>query len=374
MTFPAPYTPMIPIPSSAKILRRRLLPPHVLGTILGLVALLFLLSVGAMAENADRPRPSAADVVEDNQLIDTASFLYQDLFSELQGQHGFSAAELAKVFSELRLDKKVLQLMDRQGEAKPYYLYRANFITAAIIAIGKQQLAAHQALFDRIEEVYGVDREVIVAIWAMETRFGTNQGTFGLWQTLNTLFAAYPRRSLFYRSEIIDFLLLCRRYGLDPQRIKGSYAGAFGQAQFMPSSYNKHAVDFDGDGRPDLVRSYPDIFASIANYLKKYGWTLHTPLFAELGRELRSPILVKIWEEGRTGRIPRQQVTELQQIDLPASPQERPLSLIAVELAPQQGGGMRYIAGYPNFQVITEYNHSNKYAMAVAEMAEAFKQ
>jgi membrane-bound lytic murein transglycosylase B len=334
--------------------------------------LVILMMSVAVADSG--PAPRAADAVEDGQPIDITSPLYQDLFFELQQQHGFSLADLAKVFNDLRIDKKVLQLMDRQGEAKPYYQYRANFITAAIIAIGKQQLVIHQALFDRIEEMYGVDREAIVAIWAMETRFGTNQGTFGLWQTINTLFAAYPRRSSFYRGELIEFLLLCRRHGLDPQRIKGSYAGAFGQAQFIPSSYNKYAVDFDGDGRPDLVRSYPDIFASIANYLKKFGWNLHTPLFVEIGRELQSPDLIKVWQEGRTGRMDWRRVAALQQIDLPPPPQELPLSLVGVELAPQQGGGMRFLAGYPNFQVITEYNHSSKYAMAVAEMAEAFKQ
>jgi membrane-bound lytic murein transglycosylase B len=341
----------------------------------GACCFFFLLLLSLSLAWADSgPAPRAADAVENDQPIDLTSPLYQDLFYELQQQHGFSLAELAKVFNDLRIDKKVLQLMDRQGEAKPYYQYRANFITAAIIAIGKQQLAVHRTLFDRIEEEYGVDREAIVAIWAMETRFGTNQGTFGLWQTINTLFAAYPRRSLFYRGELIEFLLLCRRHGLDPLRIKGSYAGAFGQAQFIPSSYNKYAVDFDGDGRPDLVRSYPDIFASIANYLKSFGWLYHTPLFVELGRELRAPELIKVWQEGRTGRIDWRRVAALQQIDLPPPPQELPLSLVGVELAPQQGGGMQFFAGYPNFQVITEYNHSSKYALAVAEMAEAFKQ
>ena len=354
------------------------LPPTVNSPVIGsflraiTVFVLLLLAVTATAE--EQTAPSAADAVADDQPIDIASPLYQDLFAELQRQHGFSSAELQKVFGDLRINRKVLQLMDRQGEAKPYYQYRANFITSAILAIGKQQLAVHQTLFDRIEAQYGVNREVIVAIWAMETRFGTNQGTFGLWQTLNTLFAAYPRRSLFYRGELIDFLLLCRRHGLDPQRIKGSYAGAFGQAQFMPSSYNKYAVDFDGDGRPDLVRSYPDIFASIANYLQVFGWIRDTPLFCELGRDLQSPDLVKVLQEGRTGRIDWRRVAALQQMALPPSPQDLPLSLVALELAPQQGGGMRYVAGYPNFQVITEYNHSSKYAMAVAEMAKALKE
>ena len=332
-----------------------------------------LSTLSAAFAAAPEKGPLAADLVADNQPIDTSSPLYADLFRDLAERHGFTQGELHRYFDDLRIDRRVLQLMDRQGEAKPYYQYRANFITAAIIAIGKQQLEVHRALFDRIEDVYGVDREAIAAIWAMETRFGTNQGTFGLWQTLNTLFSAYPRRSLFYRGELVEFLLLCRRYGLDPQRIKGSYAGAFGQAQFMPSSYNKYAVDFDGDGRPDLVRSYPDIFASIANYLKTFGWSFRTPLFAELGRELSSPVLAQVLQEGRSGRIDWRRAASLQNVPLPPSPEDRPLSLVAVELSPQQGGGMRYIAGYPNLQVISEYNHSSKYAMAVAEMAEAFK-
>ncbi|MDK9706719.1 MAG: lytic murein transglycosylase [Desulforhopalus sp.] len=315
----------------------------------------------------------AADLVTENQPIDITNPQYLDLFRELQEQYHFPEPQLQQLFAKLHIDRKVLQLMDRQGEAKPYHQYRSLFISPMTIAIGKQNLAIHQRLFDRIEERYQVDREAIVAIWSIESRFGTSQGNFSLFQTLNTLFAAYPRRSAFYRKELINFLILCRDNGFDPWSIKGSYAGAFGQAQFMPSSFNTYAVDFDGDQRPDIVNSLPDIFASIAHYLKEFGWIFHTPLYAELGRELRSDMLIQAYTEGRKGRVDWRRLAKIQDVSLPQSPGDMPLSIVGLELAPQDGSGMRYIAGYPNMHAINEYNHSSKYAMAVAEMAESLK-
>lgn len=317
--------------------------------------------------------PQAADLVADGQSIDVAGTQYQNLLSELQEQHHFTKSQLHLLFTDLRIDRKVLQLMDRQGEAKPYYQYRSLFITPMVIAIGKQQLAIYQELFDRIETQFKVDREVVVAIWAIESRFGANQGGFNLFQTLNTLFAAYPRRSPFYREELINFLILCRDNGLDPLSIKGSYAGAFGQAQFMPSSFNKYAVDFDGDKHTDIINSLPDIFASIAHYLRMNGWIFKAPLYAELGDELRSDTLVQAYHEGRKGRVDWRMVTSLQKVNLPRPPKDEPLSIIGLEMTAQERGGMRFFAGYPNMQAINEYNHSSKYSMAVAEMVEAFK-
>ncbi len=337
-----------------------------------LVVALFIISFPCTIYCAESA-PLAADLVVDGQPIDVSDIQYRDLFRELQEQYHFSKSELQLLFANLRIDRKVLQLMDRQGEAKPYYQYRSLFITPLAIATGKRHLLTHHLLFDRIEAEFQVDREIVVAIWAIESRFGVNQGGFNLFQTLNTLFAAYPRRSPFYRIELINFLTLCRDNGLDPLSIRGSYAGAFGQAQFMPSSFNKYAVDFDGDKRPDLIHSLPDIFASIANYLNKFGWAIRTPLYAELGRELRSEILTQAYNDGRKGRIDWRQLMTLQNVTLTRPPKDGPLSIIGIEQEPQEGGGMRFLAGYPNMQAINEYNHSNKYAMAVAEMAEAFK-
>jgi membrane-bound lytic murein transglycosylase B len=333
------------------------------------ILLVILMCINCSADDT----PKAADLVADNQPIDLSSERYQQFFDELEQQHHFPRKELKNLFTGLKVDRKVLELMDKQWEAKPYYQYWPLFITPSVISKGKQSLKQYRRLFDRIETEIGVDREIVVAIWGIESRFGFNQGGFNLFRTLNTLFDKYPRRSDFFRKELINFLILCRANDIDPLKINGSYAGAFGQAQFMPSSFNEYAVDFDGDNRRDLINSMEDIFASIANYLKRFGWTLHAPVYSDIGIELKSELLVNTYKEGRKGLIDWRLLAETQQITIPRPPHNGKLSVVGLQQSPRKGGGMRYIAGYPNFLAITEYNHSVKYAMAVSEMAEAFK-
>lgn len=318
-------------------------------------------------------KPKAADLVLHGQLIDLNSKKYQQLFQELEDKHHFKHETLLQLFQGVQINRKVLVLMDRQWESKPYYQYWPLFITPATIKRGKEKLVQHHLLFDRIEEKFRVDREVIVAIWAIESRFGTNTGGFSLFQSLNTLFDAYPRRSDFFRKELLNYLRLCRENGIDPHAVRGSYAGAFGQAQFMPSSFNEYGVDFDGDGRRDLIYSTADILASIANYLKRHKWVLHEPLFAEIGHELKDDILVEVYKQGRKGRVNYRLAAGIQGRELIPPQNNGQLSIIGLKKTPLFGGGMRYVAGYPNLHSVTEYNHSNKYAMAVAEMARAFK-
>jgi len=330
--------------------------------------LLVWISTGLAQEGS-----KAADHVTDKQLIDTNSTKYHQFFQELQDKHHFKEEDLQHLFEGVRINRKVLELMDRQWESKPYYKYWPVFITPAVISKGKGELKKHRLLFDEIEKQFGVDREFIVAIWGIESRFGTNMGGFALFQALNTLFDAYPRRSEFFRKELIQYLLLCRENNIDPLSVKGSYAGAFGQAQFMPSSFNEYAVDFDGDSRRDLISSDADIFASIANYLKKFNWVLHGPVFAEIGNKLKADILYDAYKKGRKGRVNWRIVAEVQDRNLVPPQNNGQLSIIGLEKSPLFGGGKRFVAGYPNLHAITEYNHSNKYAMAVAEMAAAFK-
>ncbi len=327
--------------------------------------------IGATSTGDDTPK--AADLIVEDQPIDLTSQRYQLLFQELATEHHFVRKDLEQLFQGLLGDRKVLELMDKPGEAKPYYEYWPLFITPSGISKGKESLVQYRQLFDRIEATFGVDREYIVAIWGIESRFGFNQGGFNLFRTLNTLFDMYPRRSDFFRKELINFLILCRANSLDPLRINGSYAGAFGQAQFMPSSFNTYAVDFDGDNRSDLINSMDDIFASIANYLKNFGWTLKAPVFAEIGREQKAELALALEQEGQEGLVDWRTVARIQQISIPRPPHNGLLSIVELERSPYEGGGMRYVAGYPNFRVITEYNRSNKYAMTVSEMAEAFK-
>jgi len=315
----------------------------------------------------------AADQVADNQIIDLTSDKYRNFFRELQDKYNFEKEALYLLFKDVRINRRVLILMDRQWESKPYYKYWPLFITPTVVAKGRKELRNHKQLLDRIEKQFGVDREIIVAIWGIESKFGVNTGRYSLFQSLNTLFDAYPRRSDFFRKELIHYLLLCRENDINPLTIKGSYAGAFGQAQFMPSSFNEYAVDFDGDTRKDLISSIDDIFASIANYLKRYNWVLHAPVFIEIGKSLKTDLLFNTYKKGRNGRIEWRKVVQDQGITLPRPQNNGQLSIIGLEKTPLFGGGLRFVAGYPNLHAITEYNHSNKYAMAVAEMAEAFK-
>ena len=325
--------------------------------------------------SADADPIKAADLIRDKQAVNLQQEKFQNLFSELIEQYQFSSKELYSIFRGQVLKKRVLELMDSQWEAKPYYQYYPLFITPKIIRTGRKKLRRYKTLLDRIEHKFGVDRETIIAIWAMETRFGTNLGGFNVLQTLTTLFDAYPRRSKFFRGQLIDFLVLCRENHINPRSVEGSYAGAFGQTQFIPSSFRQYAVSFDGDELRDVWKSVPDVLASIANYLKQFHWTLHAPVYAEIGNTLNDERLVTVLQQGRKGRISRQIVADVQQVNLPPSPESRPLSIVALELDPKKSKArFRYIAGYPNFQAITQWNHSNRYAMAVTELAQTLKE
>ena len=318
----------------------------------------------------ESPPILAADRVEDGQLIDLASTRYLELFNELRLSHGFSQEDLLRLFYGVTIQKKVLELMDRQAEALPYYKYYPLFVKEAVIAEGRKRLQEYKTLLDAIEKEIGVEREIVVAIWGIESRFGNNKGAFNMFRTLNTMFDAYPRRREFYRQQLIEYLLLCKENGVDPLSVTGSYGAAFGQTQFIPSSFRQYAVDFDHNGKRDVWESVPDILASIANYLHSFDWTLAAPLTAELGRELKAQRLTDAFAKGRTGLVPWTEVKRLQQVSLPALPGDQKLIIVGLELA---DGGTRYVAGYPNFQAITKWNNSNRYAMAVTELAARLK-
>jgi membrane-bound lytic murein transglycosylase B len=338
------------------------------------VLVLLLLLLPLFTQTSVFCAPLAADLVEDGQSIDLEQEKYRRLFQELMTDHNFTRSELNTLFAGQTISRRVLELMDKQWEAKPYYEYAPLFLTPEKIDVGKRKLVEHRAILDRIEREIGVDREIVVAIWGIETRYGTNQGAFNVLRALNTLFAAYPRRSDFFRKELVQFLLLCKENDVDPKTVMGSYAGAFGQTQFIPSSFRAYAVSFDGDAKRDVWNSVPDILASIANYLKQFNWTLNGPIYWGLGTELKSGELLAASQKGRKGRVAWRTVRDLQAPDIPPSPGNRDLAIVGLELPPGKNAAMRYVAAFPNFQAITEWNHSNRYAMVVAELAESFKQ
>jgi membrane-bound lytic murein transglycosylase B len=340
-------------------------------TICSLLVLVFLVFGSPPVARADEagqpPKPKAAELVKDGQLIDLTAPRYQDLFKELRSRYDFSQEEIDRLFAGVTIKQRVLELMDTQWEAKPYYLYYPLFITPQVVAEGREKLAANKELLDRIEKEIGVEREIVVAIWGVETRYGLHKGAFNLFQTLNTMFDAYPRRSNFYREQLVHFLLLCRENHIEPLTVTGSYGGAFGQTQFIPSSFRDYALDFDKDGSRDVWNSTSDVLASIANYLHRFGWVFHAPIYREIGPVLKSEALENAYKKGRKGFVPVAEVAQAQGVTLPPAPDNKQVTIVGLELA---DGGMRYVAGYPNFQAITAWNNSNRYAMAVVELAE----
>ncbi len=316
---------------------------------------------------ADGAKPKAAELVTDGQPIDLTSARYQGLFKELRLRHEFSQGEIDAVFKDVQIKRRVLELMDTQWEAKPYYQYYPRFVTREVVAEGRQKLKEYSALLDRIESEIGVEREIVVAIWGIESRFGKHKGSFGLFQTLNTMFDAYPRRSDFYRKQLVHFLLLCRENNVDPLSVTGSYGGAFGQTQFIPSSFREYAVDFNKDGKRDVWESTDDVLASIANYLHRFGWVYKAAVYREIGENLNNKAMKEAFDKGRKGFVTMPEVAAAQGVNLPPAPGGKKLTIVGLE---REDGSMRYVAGYPNFQAITAWNHSNRYAMAVVELSE----
>jgi membrane-bound lytic murein transglycosylase B len=312
----------------------------------------------------------AADLVEDGQAIDLSSPRYRGFFKELKLVHGFTQEELDKFFPGVTILKRVVELMDKQWEARPYFEYRPRLINNEVIAEGRKKLRLHKELLDKIEEQYKVEREIVVAVWGVETKYGVHTGEYNTFQTLNTLFNAYPRRRIFFRQQLIHYLLLCKENKVDPLSIKGSYAGAIGQTQFIPSSLREYAIDFDQDGRRDVWDTVPDILASIANYLHRYHWEFGVPVYWELGNELKDRNLVAAYKLGKRWYIPWQYVEKNQGVVLPVGSYDKKVSIVGFEL---EDGGTRYIAGSPNFYAITRWNNSSRYAMVIAELAEEFK-
>ncbi|MCK0209190.1 lytic murein transglycosylase [Starkeya koreensis] len=196
---------------------------------------------------------------------------WKSTFRREAASQGISPGAL-RVLDGVTYDTRVISLDRNQKHFKQSFeQFAANRISAGRIATGRQKLQQYGATLKRIEQRYGVPGEVLVAIWGLETDYGVNQGKMPILRSLSTL--AYDcRRTAFFTAQLLDALRIYQRGDLTLDEMRGAWAGEIGQTQFMASSYVKFAVDFDGDGRADLVRSAPDVLASTANYLRGYGW------------------------------------------------------------------------------------------------------
>lgn len=284
---------------------------------------------------------------------------------------GISADRFNEITAGLTPDPSVLGLLDAQPEfTTPIWDYLAALVDRQRVADGRAMLQQHRDLLDRVSAQYGVDPATIVAVWGVESDYGHVFGKRPLLQSLATLSCA-GRRQPFFRGELLALLKLIDRGDLQAQGLTGSWAGAFGHTQFMPSTYARIAVDGDGDGRRDLVGSIPDALASTANYLKRAGWRSGEPW----GMEVRVPAGFNASQAGRTQRRPLadwrvQGVTALDGSAL--APPNLPADARAALLLPAGNKGPALLV-FRNYDAIYSYNAAESYALAIATLADQLR-
>ena len=288
-----------------------------------------------------------------------------EFVTEMTRDYGFASEQLVSLFSAAERKQNIIDAISRPAEkVKPWKDYRPIFITDSRIARGVEFWREHEETLKRAEAEYGVPPQVIVAIIGVETFYGGNTGGYRGGDALSTLAFDYPPRAPFFRKELREFLLLAREEQVDPLNLTGSYAGAMGLPQFMPSSFRAYAVDFDGDGQINIWNNPVDAIGSVASYFKRHGW--------QPGESVVSAASVEgeLAEQGLTaGLDPLKNVAELRDLGwTSADPLDEQLPVTAFRLEGAEGA--EYWLGLPNFFVITRYNRSVMYAMAVNQLAE----
>lgn len=304
--------------------------------------------------------PAAAE-----RALDLSQPAVVDFVGRMQAEHGVAPDETRAILGSAAVQPKILEAMRRPAEkVKPWHEYRQIFLTEKRIDAG---VAFWDEQSERLEAVYeqtGVPPQVVVAILGVETFYGRITGGYRVVDALATLAFEYPPRSRFFTSELEQFLLLTREQGIDPLTATGSYAGAMGGPQFISSSYRAYAVDGSGDGRVDLWDSWPDIISSVANYFAAHGWQRDGPVV----EPTPAPVPAERLSEGL--KLDRT-VAGLRRAGLTVTGGEPDAPVMLFEL--EGVGGPEYWIGFNNFYVITRYNRSRLYALAVHELAQVLR-
>ena len=286
---------------------------------------------------------------------------------EMVERHRFVQRELEYVFSRARREPAILKAIQPPApkDRRPWDAYRAIFVNDRHVQAGSQFWRTHEASLERAQREFGIPEEVIVSILGIETFYGRNTGRWRVVDALATLAFDYPPRAEFFRGELANYLLFARASGIDVFSVRGSYAGAIGIPQFMPGSYLRYALDFDGDGVVDLRASAADAIGSVANFLKQHGWQAHAPVMAAASVSGEG---YKPFADGSVD--PKHPVAELAKagVRVDGVPAEERAALIELENgeAPSE-----YRLGLGNFYVLTRYNRSSFYASAVMDLAAA---
>lgn len=286
-------------------------------------------------------------------------------------RHDLDAAALHATLREAEHDPHALERLQAPAEALSWQRYRALFLTEERLEAGLAYAAEHTEPLAQVAAEYGVARSVLLAILGVESSYGARRGDHRVLDALTTLGFSEHRRAGFFRDELASFLVLSAEHGWDASELKGSYAGALGKPQFIPSSYRAYAVDQDGDGRRDLLDSAADALGSAAHYLREHGW------------QPGGPVAVQVRATGQAWRAalaeldrpvaPEHTVDELRQLGVRTPPGLDPQTPAAlIELAGADGPELWLT--FRNFHALTRYNHSARYAMAVHQLARALAQ
>jgi membrane-bound lytic murein transglycosylase B len=290
--------------------------------------------------------------------------LKRDAFvAEAAKKSGLAPATIVHWLDQAQYKQSIIDAITRPAEGKPWRDYRPIFLTDKRIADGRAFLALHRDELARIQASTGVPPEYVTAIIGVETFYGGNTGNYRVLDALYTLGFYYPKREEFFRNELAELFALSREEQLDLATLRGSYAGAMGWGQFIPSSYRAYAVDGDGDGRRDLVHSPRDAMASVANYFKEHGWQPGQPVVARASISAgAAPFVPENFEPNYT-------LAQLAEKGYRAVEPVPPLPVTLVTLEGSEG--TEHWIAFRNFHVITRYNRSPLYAMAVHQLAQA---
>lgn len=292
----------------------------------------------------------------------------RNFINEMVEQHAFTANELQAVFEQANLHQSILDAISRPAESKPWYEYRTIFVTPDRSKGGVRFWQEHVDTLAKASEEFGVPQEIMVAIIGVETRYGRHTGKYPVLDALSTLAFAYPPRSNFFRKELKEYLLMTREEGLPPAKQLGSYAGAMGMPQFIPSSFRSYAVDFDKDGKRDLWTSPADAIGSVGNYFKRHQWIP--------GQPIASPVKVhgNRYQALIDGDLKPRYTPEELMANGVILPQGLPAELKGSLIELESDNGPEYWVGWNNFYVISRYNHSALYSMAVYQLSQQIRQ
>ncbi len=313
----------------------------------------------------DARQPAKRPAQEAGQYADHPEVLR--FIDEMVQRHDFDRATLERAFAGARRDQRVLRLIAPAGPGfkRSWEAYRARFLDPLRVREGQAFWRQHEAALQRAQQTWRVPPEIIVAIIGIETIYGRVTGDFRVIDALSTLAFDYPRRAAYFREELEQFLLHARAQGQDVFEMRGSFAGAIGLPQFMPGSIRRYATDFDGDGRIDLQSSPVDAIGSVARFLAEHGWVGGEPTHyaARFTPDARIAELVA------AGIEPRFTPNELSGYGVDSTDDIPPDTLLALIDLPNGDAAPSYYLGPRNFYVITRYNRSSFYAMAVIELA-----